>query len=322
MAAAIRPGDEEVCRVPWPPAALQAASAALAAYGQPASEVDCEHLHTALNEAACKAIGAWTSNGSGASGSRERWLCAVDLLMDRLDVQRLPIPRWPVQLQLLGILANADAEDVGFFRDAAEHLRILISQGTLPAATAEAAAALATLLRFRSTLLEVACGQLNTAEELHNRIAEASGAAAVAPSRSTPAEPLSKRLARRGQAAPVTDEQVLAQQAEQAVRDLAWKLTRAAFEVAMEDPAAASPAPEGGTPLPPPRVVREAVRAAKEAFPASWIHRVAQDVSTSLQRVSSSSGNRSSTATAVNTVQLPPAGQPWLGNAKRRRQTI
>mmetsp|Transcript_121130 Transcript_121130/g.241283 ORF Transcript_121130/g.241283 Transcript_121130/m.241283 type:complete len:316 (+) Transcript_121130:33-980(+) len=315
MAAVIRPGDEDY-RVPWPPAALQAASAAI--FGQPGNEeeVNREHFHIALNEAARKAIVAWTSQGSGAPGSHERWLCVVDLLMDRLDLQTVPVPRWPVQLQLLGILANAEADDTGFFRDAAEQLRILISRETLPDTTAKALAALATLLRFRSTLLEVACGQLRTAEELHNRIGEAIGVAAQVPSMSKITEPLSKRLARRPDATPAPEEQVLAQKAEQIVRDLAWKLTRAAFEVAMEDPAAASPAVGGGTPLPPPREVREAVRAAREAFPTSWIHKVAHTVSTYLQEASAPAP-----VAAVDTVQLP-AVQPWLGIAKRRRATI
>lgn len=221
-------------------------------------------LRQLAEEAAHDAILLWTGriDEEQVNASCEDLLCVVDVLMDHTDLQNVPRDHWPIQVQLLGLLASIESEDASFVHLAASKVGTFLgSDSTVLGKKNPHIQRLVPLLLSWSTLVALRTGEIRTLATLHARIEEAvtSGPAPV------PRDPKRRRVKREAAEAGI------AEAAADALRNIAWQLTQVAFDEPCESESISG---RGSISLPPLEVVRQVTAEPQTKFPFSkqWLY--------------------------------------------------
>jgi len=262
--------SDSIPKVPWPSSVAASAKAHLEALG---AGGDRGKLWELLGLAACSAAATWHNAFDPArdpAQSCELWLWITDVLVDQLKLCDVPRSHWPVELQLLGLVANDGCADPAFLTTAARQLEQWAKAETAQVAKTKISAVMevAVLVHLHAVMVAACCGEMRTLEALIGRIDECVALAkewgwhgGEGPS----SQRHGGRAKRTRARAPM--EPVLA--AVEAVRFFADRVTDDAFSMETTSEAV------GGTPLPPAQRLQQAARAAQMNFPPVWIRDIA-----------------------------------------------
>eukprot|EP00931_Biecheleriopsis_adriatica_P058993 TRINITY_DN35227_c0_g1_i1.p1 TRINITY_DN35227_c0_g1~~TRINITY_DN35227_c0_g1_i1.p1 ORF type:complete len:311 (+),score=92.09 TRINITY_DN35227_c0_g1_i1:26-958(+) len=259
--------QEAICKVPWPASLIGRAQGLLD------DQLQKGDACKVLQNAARQAVESWDEL---EAGNCEQTLCLIDRLVSSAGAT--DVTSWPLELQLLVILANTGTEDSDFLLHAAECLELKAATAATP--VLQEVMQLGSLLRLRAAWLAAVDGQIQSIEDLHQSIETA-----VAPRAAAEQDASRKRsrAAPDGEEVGAVSKEALAAVAgaEKALRNFAWHLMEAAFDEASSQAAE--------TPLPCASVVLQAAKPLEASFPEALLCEAIKRISAAVAEASESS---------------------------------